>query len=128
MKLYCKCGKQLTEDLCKVKEFSLKDQGEYNQVAIGGFFIEWKAEPPTNNKWHENHPAQIWKGRKRMIEVPEASVIIDIPPMPSGWGCCNWSGGYLLCDCGNTLGTMYLDCYEYKTIDFLEENVVRVYV
>lgn len=65
---------------------------------------------------------------KRLI-VGKDSILEDIiPPFKDGYGCCNWSmGRELLCSCGNTLGEMYLDCYEDGVVEFDIKSVDRVY-
>lgn len=65
---------------------------------------------------------------KRFI-VGKDSILEDIiPPFKDGYGCCNWSMGRgLLCSCGNTLGEMYLDCYEDGAVEFDIKSIDRVY-
>ena len=51
-----------------------------------------------------------------------------IPKFKRGYGCCNYSmGHYLKCECGNTVGHMYLDCYEDNTVSFIEKKIMRTY-
>ena len=63
------------------------------------------------------------------IFVSEKSILSGIiPQMVSGGGCCNWSSGKPpICGCGNSLGEMYLDCYEFGEIRFNIKKVDRVY-
>lgn len=94
-----------------------------------GIFYLIKAERSWNNKWDEDRPAQIIKKTPTQIVVGQGSILNDIiPTFKSGHGCCNYSMGEVLyCECGNKLGGMYLDCYESKHINFIENNVVRFY-
>jgi len=156
MKLCCnKCKKILTTDLRPVKVqwdkwgyivnkydvFHKKsskwydpegDSHEYYEAGNmkGGIFYETKKE-------HYNHTPEdsgidgYYKVIKKdsKIVVSGTSVLEDIiPPFKDGWGCCNWSlGKSLECGCGNTLGEMYLDCYEDYSILFNKKSTERVY-
>lgn len=144
MKLHCaKCNKQLTHDLYKVSVSRLngvvlnindiwhKDtECDYPRSDIkSGLFYETRNRPKENNKWHYDKPAQIIRKIKSEFVVSEASMCDGvIPPFKSGYGCCNYSMGEpLMCECGNHVGSMYLDCYEDKSVHLIKENVVRVY-
>ena len=131
MKLFCKCGKQLTKDICKTtrsNSIEVNDEDYPGAKWRPGFFKEYKKVPYENNKWSLTKPAQIVRGQPAVISVAEEDVVLEIPPMIKGYGCCNWSfGSKLKCSCGNTVAMMYLDCYEDKSVDFIEDNVVRSY-
>ena len=107
-----------------------KEYVEYNFTSMkGGIFYMSKPKPMWNNKWDEERPAQIVRATKNMLVVGESSILEGIvPPYYTGCGCCNHSmGEELTCECGNTLGKMYLDCHEDKTVYFYPKAVRRYY-
>lgn len=75
------------------------------------------------------HYHNVLGGQPAKIVCSEESILEGvIPKFKTGHGCCNYSmGEYLVCGCGNRVGHMYLDCYEDKTVEFIEKNVVRTY-
>lgn len=75
------------------------------------------------------HYHRVLGGHSAKIVCSDSSVLEGvIPEFKRGHGCCNYSmGHYLLCSCGNRVVHMYLDCYEDKTVEFIENNVVRSY-
>jgi hypothetical protein len=72
---------------------------------------------------------RVLGGEPQMIVCSKLSVLDGvIPPFKRGHGCCNYSmGEELLCECGNNVGHMYLDCYEDNTVEFIEKKVTRNY-
>lgn len=101
---------------------------EYSNMK-SGLFYETRNRPKENNKWHDDKPAQIICKIKSEFVVAEDSMCDGvIPPFKSGYGCCNYSMGEpLMCECGNHVGSMYLDCYEDKSVSLIKDKVVRVY-
>jgi hypothetical protein len=77
----------------------------------------------------QQHYHRILGGEPQMIVCSQMSVLDGvIPPFKSGYGCCNYSmGRNLVCECGNHVGHMYLDCYEDNTVHFIENKVTRTY-
>lgn len=146
MILHCsKCKKQLTKDLYYVKKRNthwiyIDSNGDilkqkidsysyYQKYFFEGQFTIENFVRSYNNKWSENHPAQIVKSSPKKITVSENDILDHIIPIfKEGSGCCNWSSGcFLKCSCGHHLGEMYLDCYEPKIICFYDKNVKRQY-
>lgn len=127
MKLRCKCGKPLTKDLYLTKYHKYQVDDITTKMRSGCFKLS-RATPTIRNKYSNEHPAQLLKPRPEVIMVSINSILCNIPEMPKGCGCCNWSGGHeLMCGCGRVIGEMYLDCYELGFVDFLTKNVVRCY-
>ena len=64
-----------------------------------------------------------WPAEERMRnegrEWPEGS---------AAGGCCNWSNLQLECECGNVLGLVEIDCYQFSSITFYRENTELVVV
>lgn len=132
MKLSCKCGKPLTKSLCKASGDNFvkinEDGDDYDLVFRPGFFAVIPAERAASYKYHEKHPAQIFRRVPKRLRVSKDDLLIGIPEMSRGYGCCDWSfGSTLHCKCGRALGNMYFDCYEEKYIDFVESSVQRYY-
>jgi hypothetical protein len=129
MKLKCTCGKTLTKDVClkSYKQLYSFEKEERQIKHKRGFFSIRNKSSSYNNKWSDEHPAQIIKPSPKYIIVSEDDVILTIIPMPPGHGCCNWSGGPLFCECGSEIATMNIDCYEEKSIYFYDKKVVRMY-
>lgn len=141
MKLFCnRCERRLTKNLYKAKVkwkhepfFNLKivaNRGDVydgeGKVKGGLFFIKNEVRKFNN---YNVEPMVIQSSRPTMLVVGENSVLDNIiPPFREGCGCCNHSmGGTLTCSCGNTLGKMYLDCYEDGSVRFYEKSVQRKY-
>ena len=57
-------------------------------------------------QWREEHPNEPFGAAP---EWPEGS--------PFG-GCCNWGNLEFMCRCGNLLGLLEIDCYQYRTVTF----------
>ena len=134
MNLSCKCGMPLAKGLCKalgsnfVKVYTDETEDDYDIVFRPGFFKVIPAQPAFSSKYHVKHPALIMRGVPKRFRVAKSDLLIDIPKMPRGEGCCDWSfGSTLHCKCGRALGQMYLDCYEEKYIDIFETSVHRSY-
>lgn len=147
MKLSCsKCQKILTEDLrpFKIKQVAYgmienwddmlddpADDGDFTQQKMkAGIFFDYKG---CTFNWTSKDNGM--KGYfnvikyKPYIGVSEKSILEGvIPPYEIGCGCCNWSmGETLTCECGNKLGEMSLDCWEFGHVDFNPKKVNRVY-
>ncbi|AGN51504.1 hypothetical protein VPLG_00065 [Vibrio phage eugene 12A10] len=75
------------------------------------------------------HYHRVLGGNPQVIICSGESVLEGvIPKFKEGYGCCNYSMGHILtCSCGNTVGHMYLDCYESNTIHFIEKKIMRTY-
>ena len=56
------------------------------------------------------------------------SVINGVIPLNPINCCCNWSCKPLICECGNEVGIMNLDCYEDGAIRFDLKSVIRSYL
>lgn len=133
MKIFCiDCNKELTKDIYLSKNnIIIEERPESYRDFIfkKGTFKVHKKQPAINNKYDDKKPAQILKKSQKKIEISVNDFILEIPPMPNGYGCCNWSfGAKLHCSCGNLLGYMYLDCYEPKSIELIDKNVIRKYI
>lgn len=132
MKLSCKCGKPLTGSLCKTSGNNFvkinEDEYGFDIVFRPGFFKVIPAERAFSSKYHVKHPALIMRGVPKCFRVAKSDLLVDVPKMPRGEGCCDWSFGSILhCKCGRALGQMYFDCYENKHIDIFETSVHRSY-
>jgi hypothetical protein len=152
MKIKCgKCKTLLTEDLYYAKvsydkyhfltPSSMKkvmttdhgipyDQNDY-RMKKGLFYI--RKGLPSFNRTYDYHGIEgyykVVKATKDTLVVGERSLLEGVvPPFQSGYGCCNYNmGEELLCKCGNTLGEMYLDCFESGVVYLKEESVDRCY-
>ena len=124
MKLKCKCNKPLTTEVSFSKHLLITA----NKMKTG-FFRLLKRTPSYNNKWSEDHPAQIMKALPKRIMIPEGNILDGvIPEYYTGCGCCHHDGGELKCtECGRVIGWMSLDCWQLGSVDFYEKNVVRYY-
>jgi hypothetical protein len=69
---------------------------------LSGIIPDWPAEERMRNEGRE------W---------PEGSAV---------GGCCNWSNLQLECECGNVLGLVEIDCYQFSSITFYRENTELV--
>lgn len=129
MQISCRCGRVLTNDLCLTKNTNESYfEGYEKDKHRKGFFSINNRIPAFNNKWSDDHPAQIVPERPKTMSVSVEDYLLSIPPMPSGYGCCDWSmGAKLHCSCGRLIGFMYLDCYEDKSINFIHKSVIRNY-
>lgn len=156
MKLHCsKCAKQLTTDLYKVKvswqdndifnwwkvferepAYDIDEEGNETYKVLGytcggmksGLFVMSLPVKKYNNKWDDKRPAQILRKVPSKIVVGKGSVFSElIPPYYEGCGCCDHSGTEWVCECGNELGHLYLDCYQDNSVHFHQKAVRRSY-
>lgn len=118
MKLLCSnCKKTLTKDLYPTKDYSYKhkDRSSYQQrmesVPIGSFMED-------KSRWYDG---------ARTLNVNQASVVTEIPKYKSGYGCCHYDSGDLLCSCGNVVAEMSLDCWMVPQIEFNVKKVIRTH-
>lgn len=148
MKLLCsKCKKVLTRDLYPVSVkwgtsifgrkivvntsdvFDITGEFPTECKVKSGLFFLTKGEPAHSNKWDDQYPAIIIPKTKPSLVVSRNSILDGIiPKFKPGYGCCDYSMGETLsCSCGNTLGDMFLDCYEDGSVQFNTKNVDRHY-
>tara|TARA_A100001391_G_scaffold141360_1_gene99221 strand:+ start:2400 stop:2918 length:519 start_codon:yes stop_codon:yes gene_type:complete len=104
---------------------------KYNWTVLDmyGYISKLEAKADHNVSKTDLSYNRTFGGSGKRFIVGKASVLDNIiPPFKSGYGCCNWSmGRKLTCSCGNTLGEMYLDCYEDGVVEFYVNKVDRVY-
>lgn len=122
MKIKCnKCKTLLTKDLCKTKgnigTITNHQESSSEELFGKGMFKEdYAIYSPEKDEY--------LKG----LVVNLIDVVTEIPEFISGQGCCDWSFGETLkCGCGNTVGHMYIDCYEPKIITFISNKIERSY-
>lgn len=131
MQLLCSCGQTITKDLCLIscKKSHYRVPADYPKYEQkNGFFYISKRVSKENNKWDDEKPAQILPVIPKTINVSLHDILLPIPIMPDGYGCCDWSSGANFnCVCGKTIGQMYLDCYEDKSLSFYEKDIIRKY-
>lgn len=152
-----KCKKMLTKDLYFVKlkyqkqsdYFSITndlfveemEERKYAQnVSLKkGVFTLTKEKPAYNWKaldvWGDyDEIPDTSKSYLRVIKKEKSVMLIShvsfldgiIPKNPTGC-CCNWSYKPLICECGNKLGIMHLDCNEFGAVHLDLNKIDRVY-
>lgn len=139
MKIACKCGKPLTKDLRKAKgRVAVYIKEEWNEFShteyhlpplsfhdISPYTRVWDYGP---DEYHETRDCHYTKVPAKILVLRSSMLPDIIPPMPSGYGCCDWSGGASLkCECGNKVAELYLDCYERGEVYFFTNMIRRVY-
>jgi len=108
-----------------------KEQLEKNLEMVDYVFKMnvFSVQKPSKNSIHHKDKRKVNFKIPYRICVSGYSVLKNIiPHFKEGYGCCNWSFGEpLKCTCGNTLGEMYLDCYETKEVKFNPKSIERYY-
>ena len=119
---------------------SWADETEHKDVKSGIFFaipermfdFERLALTNSGDTEERNSPS-----RPQGIVVAQSSVLSGIIPKWIGWkgfeetgirasGCCSWADLELECECGNVLGLVEIDCWQYRdSVTFYAENIVQ---
>ena len=116
------------------------DLAEHIAVKSGIFFAipEWMGDferlalTNSGDTEERNSPS-----RPQGIVVGQSSVLSGIIPEWIEWkafeetgirasGCCGWADLELECECGNVLGLVEIDCWQYRdSVTFYAENIVQ---
>ena len=127
MKLSCKCGTILTNDLYVSKQWEVWDKVDdygsegntkhYMRVKKGSFLLA-------------SQQFRGWGFKKNECFCVSPDDLFDQQQLEyaSGYGCCgnHWKS-YNCPSCGVEAGQQYLDCYDDLHVSFPENKVERVY-
>ena len=120
MKIKCKCGKVLTKDLYYTKDFhSEHERDEEGYVFLSHYHLPTGSFTTSARTW--------WDGKKLLCVSREDFVEGFLLEYENGMGCCDISHEDVICDCGSIIGSYSLDCWQTRTVDLYEDEVVRVY-
>ena len=70
---------------------------------------------------------KVMKKEKSVMLISHVSFLDGIIPKDAKNCCCNWTSQPLICSCGNNLGMMYLDCYEFGAVHLNLNKIDRFY-